>query len=548
MADRFSKAFSNLNIKSSGQAPSPFSGLVDPALLGGDDESTPKKETDNADLQFDPMSSLNASAPVTAAPGQKPAAPGAKPAAPTTNKCIQNGAYVNIDKDNMKAWIYLNPPAEGEDYYSRDLIMKFIKEYGIVKGFHESNISAIAKKHVYGREILVAKGEEPVECVNGSFEFFFDTIDRRKPAEREDGTIDYSSVYRLSNVKEGDKVAEYHPGLPGKDGFDIFGKVIKCKPFKDLPPLKGQGISNSRNPHVYVATVSGKIDFVNGRIDIKNVHEIHGDIDAVNGQIDFFGDVHVSGNVGAGAVIRASRNVTVDGVVEAAQIFAGGSVTIAKGVQGNLKASIHAKGTVCAEFLEYCKVEAGENVRSNSYISTEVSAQGMILAEGKNGSIIGGKVKGLLGVTANNVGNDNNVKTNVFSGYSADDYDKYVNSTQAENEVQKALSDSVEEMSNFIKQKRLGRDVLSTDIDEKVNALNAKKDELFEKLDKIRTEKEELSTIIEKGKGSVIVVNNKIYVGTTICIEGAYHMVYENTSFMRYKNSGGRIEASVINV
>ena len=69
--------------------------------------------------------------------------------------CIKNGAYVRVSDDRMSAWIYLNPPRPGEDHYSKNLIYQFISEHDIKKGFHTSNIAAIAKKHVYGREILI---------------------------------------------------------------------------------------------------------------------------------------------------------------------------------------------------------------------------------------------------------------------------------------------------------------------------------------------------------------------------------------------------------
>ena len=150
--------------------------------------------------------------------------------------CIKNGAYVRVEDDCMKAWLYLNPPKQGEDYYSRDLIMQFLAEYGVVAGFHTSNIAAIAKKHVYEREILVANGKEAVRGEPGFYEFFFDTGDKRHPLIREDGTVDYSSMSSLSNVEEGQLIARYHHSVKSEDGYDVLGKAIASKPAKDLLP------------------------------------------------------------------------------------------------------------------------------------------------------------------------------------------------------------------------------------------------------------------------------------------------------------------------
>lgn len=460
--------------------------------------------------------------------------------------CIKNGSYVRVSDDSMKAWIFLYPPKAGDDYYSHDTIMQFLKENEVNKGYHTSNIAAIAKKHVYGREILVANGTEPVEGQNGYYEFFFDTSDKRKPAVREDGTVDYTSMSSLTNVQEGSVIAIYHHAITSKNGFDVHGKDIQAKAARELPALRGRGITNDKNPDEYVATVSGKIDYVDGHIDIKNVHEIPGDVDLITGKIEFFGDIHIKGNVGTGVVIRASRNVVVDGVVEAAEIYAGGDVILVRGIQGNQRGHVAAKGNVSAEFIEHANVEAGGNIRSNSFINANVYAGAKVIAEGKNGLILGGSVRGLTGVSAINIGNEMETKTFVAGGYSEEDYNRYVESFQKETDAQKKLSEIVEKMTEIVKQKRLGKDINSEATDRLLLALNEKKDELFEALDKAKKEKELLAEIIEKGKGSVILANEKIFRGVTICVEGTRFQVPQNTSFMRYKNEAGRIVTSVI--
>lgn len=462
------------------------------------------------------------------------------------NFCIKNGAYVRVADDAMVAWIYLNPPKEGEAFYSRSDIVQFINENNVVAGLHESNISAIAKKHVYEREIVIAKGIEPIEGQNGYFEFFFDTSDKRKPQVREDGTVDYSSMSSLSNVEEGDKVAVYHPAVVSQNGCDVFGREIQAKASRDLQGLRGRGIANDKDPNVYYATAAGKIDYKDGHIDIKNVHDINGDVDLVTGKVEFFGDIHITGNVGAGVIIRASRNVVVDGVVEAATIFAGGDVVIGRGIQGGQKGHVTAKGNVCAEFIEHATIEAGGNVRSNSFINANVYAAGNVLAEGKNGLILGGSVRGLLGVSAIVIGNEAETKTQVSSGYSISDYEKYLETLKIESELKKDLSDVVEKMTELVKKKALGREGNTEFIDKQLMSLNEKKDEYFNKLDNIRNEKEMITQILEKGKGSCILANDKIYRGVTICVEGTLMPIPENTCFMRYKNEAGRIVPSVI--
>lgn len=459
---------------------------------------------------------------------------------------IGNGAYVRVDDDGMQAWIFLNPPKEGEDFYSKEKIMDFLFSKNVKAGFHTSNISAIAKKHVYGREILVARGENADSGSNGWYEYFFDTNSRKKPTIREDGTVDYSSMSRLTNVKSGTVVAIYHPAVKNHDGFDVYGNVIPSKPPKELPGLKGREITNEKDPNVYVAKVSGKIELKQNKIDIKNVHEVRGDVDLVTGKVEFFGDIHIQGNVGAGVMIRASRNVTIDGTVESATIYAGGDVVISKGITGGQKGIVIAKGNVCAEFIELATVEAAGNIRSNTFVNANVYAEGQVVADGKNGVILGGEVRGLRGVTAMTMGNASETKTFVASGYSSEDYSKYVDINQKESTIQQALSDVVDKMTETLRQKKLGKDINSDATDRLLLALNEKKDELFGQLDRVRSEKEKLTEVIENGKDSVIVCNDKIYRGVTICVEGTNFLVIHNSGYMRYKNEAGKIVARVL--
>ncbi len=457
---------------------------------------------------------------------------------------IKNGSYLRVEDDNMKAWLYLKPPKAGENDFSRDEIVEFLKEHNVVRGYHESNISAVAKKHVYGREILVAQGSKPVEGENGYYEFFFETSKKRKPTIREDGTVDYSSMAEVSNVELGTKIAQYHHAIQGVNGYDVLGRETVAGASKDLPILKGRGFVNEGDS--YFATVSGKIDYRDGHIDIKDQYEIRGDVDLTTGKVEFFGDIHISGNVGRGVVIRASRNVTIDGVVEAATIYAGGDIVMTRGIQGNQEALISAKGNVSAEFIEHATIEAGGNVRSNSFINANVVAAGRVLAEGTHGLILGGNVRGLLGVSAVSIGNEAETKTYVASGYTATDYENYVEAIQKENENQKLLTEVVDRMTKILKEKRLGREKNSTETDRELVALNEDKDKYFGLLDKYRTAKDNFAATIEKGKGSMILANEKIFRGVTLCIEGNEYVVPENTVYMKYKNEAGRIVPGVI--
>lgn len=463
--------------------------------------------------------------------------------------CIKNGAYVRVSEDGMQAWIYLNPPKEGEGFYTKAQIMEFLSQNKVIHGIHTSNIAAIAKKHIYGREILAAVGTQPREGVDGYFEFLFNTVDKRKPRIREDGTVDYSAASQLSNVSKGDKVCIYHRPVIHQNGHTVRGNILQCNPAKDLKPLKCKGCTYDEKSGVYYASTDGKIDYRDNTLSVQTVHVVSNDINLITGKVEFYGDINISGNVGAGVIIKAGRDVIIDGVVESVTIVAGGNVTLKKGIQGGQKATIVAKGSVMADFVEHCVIDAGGDVRANSFVNAYVNAKGMVKAEGKNGIIIGGTVRGLKGVSAICIGNESEVKTTVGCGYTSEEYAKYVEAYQNEIEYQKNLAAVVDKMTAILKNRQLGKASINTEKeDNELLELNDRKDEFFAKLDSARTEKEKLSQVIENGKGADICANEKIFRGVSICIEGTVYKVPENTCFMKYTNEDGRIVSSVIAV
>lgn len=112
---------------------------------------------------------------------------------------LARGTKLRIEKDGMAAWLYLAPPDQGQVYTKEELIT-YLERNGVVTGYHSSNLSAMIKKKVYEREILVAKGKEVQKGKDGWFEYLFTPEEYGVPKIREDGTVDYTSMSALHNV------------------------------------------------------------------------------------------------------------------------------------------------------------------------------------------------------------------------------------------------------------------------------------------------------------------------------------------------------------
>lgn len=453
----------------------------------------------------------------------------------------ENGSYVKISDDNMQAFLYLMPPGEGKDNYTKDELISFLQKKGVTTGFHQSNLTAMIRKKVYRREIEAAGGQAVVHGVNGYYEYKFSPERYRAPENRPDDSVDYTSMSTLETVKKGDPAAVYHHAYAGQDGYDVKGNVIKADAAKEIPALNGQVVPSPDDPDVYLAAKDGKIEIRDGGIDIQNVHEIHGDVTLITGKIEFPGDVLIHGNVEAGVIICAGRNIEIRGAVEAVNLFAGGDIILCSGIQGAKKAKISAKGNIFADFIEDTIATAGESVQANMIMNSRVSADKYVILTGKKGAVIGGYTHAEKGIKAAEVGNTSEVRTVVHAGCTKEVYQR----AQLLKKRNKEISGQVKElMAEMDECRKLYSD--EAELSLKLEPMEQNRSALMEEWEEDRNEFQELEKIIKDSLNAEIVVGGNVHRGTLICLGITQMPVEHKTCFMKYFSLGGRIESNVI--
>ncbi|MBD5466855.1 MAG: DUF342 domain-containing protein [Lachnospiraceae bacterium] len=458
------------------------------------------------------------------------------------------GNYISISEDSMQAFLFLQPKPNGERY-DREELKAHLRAEGVVSGFHESNLAAMAKKKVYNREVLVAEGVLPVQGTPGYYAYEIETEDFTKhPRIREDGSVDYQSMNLLQNVQEGQVLAVYHAAVQGTDGEDVRGRRLRADLCRELPALRGRGIALKEDAEepTYIAQTEGKLIFRDDQIEICNVHEIKGDVDILIGKVEFFGDVVIDGNVAAGTIIRAGKSLTISGTVESADIYAGGDIILRRGVQGNEKGRIRSRGNVYADFLEHCTVEARGNVMANYFLNSEVAADGEVTATGKRGMILGGYVHGFQGIKAMCVGSEKEIKTILHAGCEQKVYDQNVENRREEAEIMQQLEE-MEERAEILRKQLAIRSKDQTLIRE-CNELLHEREKLTERAKQLQAEKQKLQKQMEEGRQSAIRVEDKLFAGSVISVNNAQQAITANTCFMQYKSISGIIQGTVIRI
>ncbi|MEG0962641.1 MAG: FapA family protein [Lachnospiraceae bacterium] len=435
---------------------------------------------------------------------------------------------IKISNDNMQ--VYLRLPTPVLDHTEWD-ISGALKKSGVIYGIDEKKIQKILEQPVYEQEILVAEGNYVSDGTDGYYEYKFNLDFSKKPKMRPDGTVDYWSIKMIETVSEGQVIAIYHKAVQGKDGMDIKGKVLIAKRARDLVPLRGKGFSRSEDGTIYTSLCDGKIERTNDRITILPIYEIYGDVDLSIGNIDFWGDVVIHGGVCTGVKIKATGSITVDGIVEGAQIEAGKDIVLRSGVVGSSRACITSKSNIIAKFFEYTRVHANGTIRADSFVNCKVSCGENIILDGKQAKIVGGEVWAIQGIATNVIGSDGEVNTHIRIGNNATVL-RRISILKSKIRVEQENLDKIEDglkLVTDIKNDSRRSELLRLKI----------RDRAF--LSDDTAELDKLENQIERAKGGSIKVIGSVYPGVTIEIDEQRIQVREEQGNMEFVKNKDKI-------
>ncbi|MCR5467670.1 MAG: FapA family protein [Lachnospiraceae bacterium] len=434
---------------------------------------------------------------------------------------------VRIAEDDMEAYLYLPVPADITREYSMGELIEVLKRNQVISGIDQKALLSMVKGHVYLKETLIASGKEPVDGADGYYRFFFESdVAKNEAMPDSDGNINYDEYKNLEIVNKGEIVAEYVSAVQGTNGYTVKGRLLQCKRGKELPPLKGIGITKDEtNGRVYFATESGRVDIIKDRIMIHPVVLIKDDLNRMDAPLDVKGDVVIRGNVDNGAKITATGTVTVDGLVYGAEIDAGGDLLVRGGISGNNAAVIEARGNVVAKFIEHATVKAEGTIKTDIIMDSDVFALEKISVTSGKGTILGGMVHSVVGIEANDVGNNVGLKTFIRLGVAPEDLKKIM-LLNKENAVYEMSIANANEFLKACEEREKNEGISMKDNPERLEILKTKI-KLTSKQALARAELKVHMEHMAKSSMAKIVIHDNLYAGTTFFFED---LKLENTN------------------
>lgn len=345
----------------------------------------------------------------------------------------QEQVFVEISDDEMLAKITVVPPQSENDHFSTlDDARNALKRRNVVYGIDETRMTELsgrlsqlaATKNINEPiEMEVAFGTPVSNGEDARVEYLYkkETLEETPapvPEETEDGRIDYRAVHKIDNIVKGTLLARKIPPTNGIAGKTVTGSIIEAHDGKDIDVVASKGVIVSpENKDEFLADADGQVIVKDNKISVLALYEIPGDVNLSTGNIDFIGTVIIRGDVKDGFKVYAGEDIVVNGVVEGAELKAGGKLTIAGGVSGNDKAKIMCPGDANIKYIRNATVDVGGNlISSQAIMHSKITVGGKVSVTGKKGVIVGGQVIAGQEVNAASMGSNFATPTEVIVG------------------------------------------------------------------------------------------------------------------------------------
>ncbi|WMJ88419.1 DUF342 domain-containing protein [Anaerocolumna sp. MB42-C2] len=311
---------------------------------------------------------------------------------------------INVYPDRMYAVGRFYPPSTQGSPLTMNDILNSLKQAGVKYGIQANSIESFLTNRKYCEDYILARGVNPVEGKDAIITYNFNTDNTLKPKLNEDGTVDFHQLDTISSINKGDILATLSPAVQGKTGMDVCGNPIPPKKVINKILKHGRDIHLSEDGLVMYSDVSGHAVVTDGKVFVSNTYEVLADVDASTGDIVYEGNVSVKGNVITGYSITAKGDIIVNGVVEGADLVAGGQIILKRGMQGMSKGKMEAGSNIITKFIENAEVKAGGYITTEAILHSKVSAKGDIIVGGKKGFITGGEIHSGTTITVKNAG------------------------------------------------------------------------------------------------------------------------------------------------
>jgi uncharacterized protein (DUF342 family) len=265
-------------------------------------------------------------------------------------------------------------------------------------------------------DVPVLRGIIPTDPVHGKIVWAADFFNPTFGIDEETGNIDYRQRAAQGSVEEGQLLATIVPPVPGKSGLNLLGEVVAAEDAKSADIRAGRSVTLNEEEGKLYSDVTGRIRWEKPRLSVDTVYTVTGNVGLKTGNVEHPGAVVVLGDVEAGTKLKAEGDVEVRGLVEGAEIEAGGNLMVHNGIIGQKTSVIRVGGSVQVRFINDAEVEADRDVIVEREVSnSKIRTRGALRCPA--GRLFGGEIVALSGAHVAQAGSTGMVSTEITVGY-----------------------------------------------------------------------------------------------------------------------------------
>jgi uncharacterized protein (DUF342 family) len=324
---------------------------------------------------------------------------------------------VEVSDDHLTASVR-DSQANNSQPLTREETLVALQQAGIaindtVQAKIDAFIAAQADAKARAVPFVVAVGKAPFEAQDA--EFVLDEALKGRPEAKDEDHVDYYSFNSVVTVDADTPIGRLTPIVPGEKGVDVYGKIIELKHHPVEVTLDSTVRRAENDPTRVIAAAAGKITYLNHTLSMNELVVIEGNVDFECGNINAATDVAIKGTVLDLFKVQSKKSIRVGGAIQAADVEAGGDVTIRGGVFGRKKGFVKAGGCIVAKFAEEADLTAAGDIRiTRECMNSRIRAEGKFLVA--RGAVIGGEVYGREGVQVGAIGSEAGIQTTVIVG------------------------------------------------------------------------------------------------------------------------------------
>ncbi|MFB3785388.1 MAG: DUF342 domain-containing protein [bacterium] len=327
-----------------------------------------------------------------------------------------DGLSLEVSASQMSASLQLD--AAYADRYTPEDLERYLHQNKVVFGIDRSQLERIFREKCFNQPLPVAKGKSPCHGLDGRVDWQVDLsiLEGAELKERK-GRVDWKERHHVLQVEENQLLARLIPPTVGESGMNVYGQELPAGAGQEARFPAGKGVRVSEDGKELFSNLDGVISREGEKISVTSIYKVQGDVSLETGHIECRESVVISGGVLPDFRVKAGQDLHINGLVEAAELEAGGSIFINGGIQGNQKAVIKAGGDVVVKFISNARVEAGNDVIVNGAITNSaVTAGREVIVQGSKAVIVGGTIQAEKRISAGVIGSELGVKTELIVG------------------------------------------------------------------------------------------------------------------------------------